>query len=131
MMCLNGTTSGSSSAFGVSSDLDVGVGSIDSESQTALAEKYKPGDNPETGIAGCGCFLVILAFILVIVFAAYDANEYLIFFTFVAGCIVYFVTSISSYFLKKNGALKKDWEARVTLYETGWICHRCGNDWIP
>jgi len=61
MACLSGSTTGTSTAIGVSSSLSVGMATIDTKSQSNLVAKLKPGPKP-----GYGCFNICLAIICVV-----------------------------------------------------------------
>lgn len=119
MMCENGTTTTSSTGGGVSSDFDVAVGRMNSESQTELAKKFAPGDAPGEAIGGCGCLVAILFFVLAMI-AVNDGQIFVY-----AGIITLIITGIILYFSDS-----KEWNNKVHLYENGWICHKCGNTWI-
>ena len=92
MMCLSGTTSGSSTAVGVPSGLELGVGIISNNSKTNLASAYIPGIKPRMGpLIMRGLYI-------------YDGGQ---------------------------AEKFKIWENKTDFYEKGWICHRCGNTWVP
>lgn len=130
MMCLSGTTSGSSSGIGVTSDLDVGVGTLNSESQTALAEKYTPESSPTSFFGGCGCLFLIIG-ITIFIACIRSTSELPFLFYLIAICVLLLGISFLIKSVKQNSPEQKEWEAKAKLYEEGWICHKCGNTWLP
>jgi hypothetical protein len=127
MMCLNGTSSGRSTGFGMSSDLDVGVGTMNSESQTELAKKFTPGNSPSDNInAGCGCvILIILLLFFAMMFSSKNGEDVI-----VSIVIMFILLGACIYILKKfekdiqQEQKQKEWEIKVKLYEEGWIVNR-------
>lgn len=129
MMCLNGTSSGSSTGVGVSSDLDVGVGRISSNSQTKLAKKFTPGASPDSLLNGCGCLLLIVGSLSLFVFlnSSGFGSEIAICF----GIPALIIGVVIKRKLRKSTTQQTEWESKAMLYEKGWICHKCGNTWFP
>jgi len=133
MACLSGSTTGTSTAFGISTDLSVGMATIDTKSQSNLVTKLKPGPKP-----GYGCFNICLAIICVVLLplgllvglfslSKPDAAG-------PAAVILIPGVALLVYLIQAKENLKKQinlWEGRITVYETGWVCHRCGHVWIP
>lgn len=133
-MCLAGTSTNATTAFGVSSDLDIGVGRINTNSQTALAEKFTPGTNPDSAVGGCGCFLVIVGIILMSFATASNKNAD------VCGVfgglgilfgIILFILMFASQWQRSKNNTQTEWDSKVKRYDEGWICLQCGNNWIP
>ncbi|MHB8056819.1 MAG: double zinc ribbon domain-containing protein [Desulfuromonadaceae bacterium] len=121
MMCLNGTSSGRSTGIGVSSNLDVGVGSMNSTSQTALAKQFSPGKSAaEAGGMIVGCSLIMLFFGVgldnVLGHVLFTLGGFFI----VIGILAIIVGCIPN----------KEREVKIKLYEDGWICHKCGYTWM-
>ena len=130
MMCLSGTSSGSSTGVGVSSDLDIGVGRLNSNSQTALAERFTPSTSPASTAAGCGCFSLIAGLVILCIGMASDADgSGFAAFLGVVGLILGGVMMASSN--NNKNPQQVEWEAKINLYENGFICHKCGRTWIP
>lgn len=124
MMCLSGTSSGSSTGVGISSDLDIGVGRINTNSQTALAEKFTPGKDVAE-IAGMLMGFGILALILG---AIMDSKLGTL--ASIIGGICVFI-GILAFVASNDKKVKSERDAKVKLFEEGWICHTCGNTWLP
>jgi transposase-like protein len=128
-MCLNGTSSGRSTGFGVSSDLDVGVASMNSKSQTVLAEQFTPKTSPDSVIKGCGCFFFVTGLLALFVFIPSSGDGAALALCFGIPAVV-----TGFFIMKKFQNASPDqikWEAKVKLYESGWICHKCGYTWMP
>lgn len=131
MMCLSGTTTGTSTAVGVSSNLDVGVAAIGSHSQTNLAAQYNPGVKPNDG-KGCGLFILsIVSFNVVIgLVILIQGTPGFFLFALLLG-IPLGIYGFNMYQGKTQRAQIVTWVQKNKLFETGWICHKCGNTWNP
>jgi hypothetical protein len=119
MMCLNGTSSGSSI------------------SQSELAKKYiPPGTHPSVEIMKVGCstsFIMIggsVFYLLMLFLAGIPIGPFT-----VLGVLILIIGLIS--LIPSLQASKKvnqefqQWTAKVKLWDQGWICHKCGKTWIP
>ncbi len=140
MMCLSGTTSNSLTGFGVSSDLDIGAGRINSNSRTVLAAKFMPGENPQNQQIRSGCFCTFLGTaILIFVYAAikkfgisWSSDNLLKIFVVLGSILLFLGILILSKIIKMTTKAQVDeWEAKTKLCNEGWICHQCGNTWFP
>lgn len=127
MMCMAGTSSGSAIGGGVSTDLDLGVGKMDINTRSALAEKYTPGTSPHVTGKGCGCASLLVGLFFLLVYASSATEEGSGFGLFLAS--VGFLVGIFLLARGKDNPQQKEWEAKVKLYENGWICHQCGKTW--
>lgn len=129
MACLSGSTTGSSTAIGISSNLSVGMASIDSKSHTNLVATLSPGEKP-----GYGCFNISLAMIcaglmvlgLSTLIAGGMAGAAVT--TLGPGIVILFVLFRAKEKLKEQGSA---WNEKSRMYKSGWICHKCGHTWIP
>lgn len=130
MMCLNGTTSGSTTGIGVSSDLDIGAGKLNSESKTALAEKFTPETSPENTACGCGCLSLIIGTVIIIAgFVSSDEGSGML--ALIFGLPAVIISFIFFSKIGKDNPKQREWKAKVRLYNEGWICHKCGHTWLP
>jgi hypothetical protein len=129
MMCLGGSSTSASAGVGVTSNLHVGVGIAGSSSQTKLAAKFNPGIKPDnTGLKYIAFgFAAFCIFIGVIALAQNNSGGWVsLFIALIAGVVGQFGPSNDS-IADKIAA----WEIKKALYENGWICHKCGNTWMP
>lgn len=134
MVLLSGTSTTNGKIVGVDSSGDVGVAGMSSNSKTNLAASLDPGpapsDNSGAGYFGCGGFMALFG-ILALVTAGGEA----------AGCgggallagfILVVVGIVTSEKRAENLKEKMDlWNTRKNMADNGWICHKCGNIWLP
>jgi hypothetical protein len=135
VMVMNGTTSGSSTAIGVTSHLDLGVARIKSSSQTTLASTYVP---PKKPVLMSGYANKIMSRVMFVVSGAmwYFTRNEPAFFSYIFGGFTILlalgvlatlgdVESID----RTNAQKLSDWEKQNNLFKNGWMCHRCGHKW--
>lgn len=131
MMCLNGTTTGHSTAIGVNSHLDVGAAVIGTKSQTGLASQYNPGPKPSDGVVR-GIMLLsaggLNTLIGLIALTSGGFGTCLFILLITAPCMVIGFNYATG---KKQKSEIEAWEQKNILFETGWICHKCGINWTP
>ena len=138
MTVMSGTTAGKSTAVGINTNLDVGVASIGTKSQTNLAATLNPGQKPSaSNNMGCG-FIVFGAagFFCLIAFSSLGMENPIgakigafllsLLLAAVFGAIGYGVT-----FDAASTKALEAWEQKNKLFEAGWICHKCGHTWTP
>lgn len=138
MTVMSGTTAGKSTAVGINTNLDVGVASVGTRTQTTLAASLNPGQKPSAsnnmrcgliafGIAGFfGLIGLISLGIDNTVGGHISAFVLSILLTAAFGFFGYTVT-----FGSANAKAVSAWEKKNRQFETGWICHRCGHTWLP
>ena len=132
MMCLSGTTTGTSTAVGVTSDLHLGAAVIGSRSQTNLAANYDPRAKPDSR-KGLGVWCYFIGCFLVVIMSI-EASKNQSAGMFLFGILVSIPIFIYGYILHKGDTQRANieiWEQKNKLFETGWICHKCGNTWNP
>lgn len=133
MACLSGSSTGTSTAVGITSSLSVGVAAIDTKSQTNLVATLRPGPKPGKydffhvfmvliGILG-GVLLVLIGLGHLIALNLKNAVIAL----GIGGLI--FVALYK--FHKRPNEKILAWNRKNDLYEKGWLCHKCGFGWIP
>lgn len=120
MACLSGSSTGTSTAFGISTDLNLGMATIDTKSSTHLAAKLQPGPRPKFGL-----FNILLALICAILLAS-GLGGFVV--SLIPAGILIWVLSKAK---KNHNAALVTWEEKRRAYESGWICHRCGHVWTP
>lgn len=133
MACLSGSTTGSSTAIGINTNLSVGVASIDSKSQTHLVSTLKPGPKPSK----YGLFNVFMVLIgvfggVVLVLMGIDNLTTFNLEKAAIGIglgVMIFVALYKFYKMPSEKVLA--WYRKNKLYEKGWICHKCGCAWVP
>lgn len=133
MVLLSGSSTSKGKAVGVDIRGDVAVANMSSESMTNLAASLDPGAEPSdmgTGFGlGCGGIL-ILSGIAAMSGGTSGGAVFAVF--LILGLLVIgwaLMTSDS-----RKAALAKEtaqWKEKRALTEGGWICHRCGNTWLP
>ena len=150
MVCMAGSSTGASTAVGVDSEGTVGVAKIGTKSQTQLAASLTPGPRPsgngQLGKIGCGVLLLVCApFGLASTSLSSEQSS-----TYSTapqadhsgvGCAVFFglvgLALIAwgwSMWGEGEGELKSEvdaWSKKQRLFDHGWICHQCGNTWVP
>lgn len=134
MMCLNGTTTGAAFAVGANTHLDIGVASINSKAETKLVSQYSPGEKPTNNV---GC-LSVLCYVPTAIFV-YNGLYDLIHKDYSSGLLILsltvFIAPIPAFIKymnkEKTEKLQSDWEQKNLLYNSGWICHKCGRTWVP
>jgi len=136
MACLGGSTTGTSTAFGINSSMSVGVAAIDSKSQTNLVATLRPGPKPSkhdifhvfmVSIGGLGgIFLVLIGIASLADFSLKNAVN-AVFALSIGG----FILAAAYNFHKTPNKKVLAWNQKNDLYEKGWVCHKCGSVWIP
>jgi len=136
MACLSGSTTGTSTAVGISSNLSVGVAAIDTKSQTNLVATLRPGSKPSkydffhvfmVFIGGLGGFILVLMGIASLI----DFNLKNAVNAGFALSIGGFILVGMYHFHKRPNEKVMAWNRKNDLYEKGWVCHKCGSVWIP
>lgn len=131
MVYLSGSSTGRATAVGLDNHGDLAVAQLGSKSQTNLAASFNPGRKPfkrtSIGEIGCGFSLVIFGLICMLDRAV------------VLGIVV-LVIAIALIKWGKSTVGKKEarfatetaeWEKKKATLESGWICLKCGHNWIP
>ena len=137
MMCLSGATSGTSTAVGVTTSLDVGAAAISSNSQTHLAALYNPGSKPVTGEGCLGMFLwfvfLLISMVSIMSIPSVNRSTGVLSTATLLGliCIFCMLYLYSGKIKRSLNSKVEAWEQKNKLYETGWICHKCGRTWTP
>ena len=131
MAVMSGTSSGKSTAIGINTSLDIGVAKITTNSQTKLVATLNPGPKPknEDGavLLKWGGMLLFVSSLLALRSASGGAEI-----VFILISIALLIVGI----LQKSNAsnyteLLEKYNHRLKNYESGWICHKCGNTWVP
>ncbi len=134
MMCLSGTSTGRSTGVGVSTDLDIGIGRLNSKTQTALAKKHAPGTSPMSIAKGCSYFSSLLIFVWMF-FLFSRAEEPSKFFLISTMSILVLLQICTMIYLLRfylsYPPEQIEWDNKVKYYEKGYICHKCGETWVP
>lgn len=136
MACLSGSTTGTSTAVGINSNLSFGVAAIDTKSQTNLVATLRPGPKPSkydffhvfmVSIGGLGgVFLVLMGIASLINFSPKNAIN-----AGFALSIGGFILAAAYNFHKTPNKKVLAWNHKNDLYEKGWVCHKCGSVWLP
>lgn len=126
MTCLSGSTTGTSTAIGISSNLSVGVASIDSKTQTHLVSTLKPGPKPSKyGFYNCYMILIgILGGVILAINGISSLSSFnLINAVFGLGLGGTIFVAIYKFY-KKPSEMVLAWNRKNKLYENGWMEER-------
>ncbi len=113
----------------------LGVAVTGSKSHSSLAKAFQPGPKPylKSGmpwIVFGGILVALTVLELPTFWGSYDVLIVLL----QAGLGIGFILRGKSASIKHRQAFEEEmpaWEARQQMLERGWLCHRCGQSWLP
>jgi hypothetical protein len=114
------TTLKQSAAVGITTSGTIGIGASKGTSMTEIAARYIPGQQPSSV-----SMIVWGILVLSIGFFAWSQTKVLSVGALLLGAVLVFAGD------GNRIANKRQWDRKVKMYETGWICMQCGSSWIP